>query len=218
MNTTPVITIFVRLSVGCKYAGDELAQRCDCRKWLRWSQNGIRHRIKADTRSWAEAEKVRRNVEDELSGNANPAADTNCVKNIREAVEVFLADKRVQGITEEVMGKYTRELGRLAAYCEDVGVYTVQGVTKELLTGFAGTWAKVYQSTQTRAAVKTRCSGFLRYCYEAQWIPRIPSLPKITVDEVPTLPLDADEYARLLDAADAFKGSATPPTSGRLFN
>jgi len=59
--------------------------------------------------------------------------------------------------------------------------------------------------------VRTRCRGFLRYCYEAQWLPRVPVLPKITVDEYPTLPLDADEYTRLLEAADKFK--APPPAA-----
>ena len=59
--------------------------------------------------------------------------------------------------------------------------------------------------------MRTRCRGFLRYCYEAQWLHRIPVLPKITVDECPTLPLDADEYARLLEAADTFK--APPPAA-----
>jgi integrase/recombinase XerD len=44
------------------------------------------------------------------------------------------------------------------------------------------------------------CGSFLRYCYEAQWIPRIPALAKIKIEEPPTLPLTADEYTRLLDA------------------
>jgi integrase len=42
--------------------------------------------------------------------------------------------------------------------------------------------------------------SFLRYCYEAQWIPRIPPLPKIKIEEQPTMPLTADEYTHLLDA------------------
>ena len=64
MSTTPVITIFVRhgppitifVARRCKYAGDEFCKRCNCRKHLRWTQNGKQHRRKAGTRSWAEAE------------------------------------------------------------------------------------------------------------------------------------------------------------------
>jgi hypothetical protein len=32
---TPVITIFVRYTPGCMYAGDEFYRRCNCRKHLR---------------------------------------------------------------------------------------------------------------------------------------------------------------------------------------
>jgi hypothetical protein len=58
--------------------------------------------------------------------------------------------------------------------------------------------------------VRTRCSGFLRYCFEEEWLSRVPPLPPIKVDEVPTWPLDAREYAHLLGAADKFKGPASP--------
>ena len=211
MTPTPLITIYVRHSTGCKYEGNEFARRCDCRKWLRWTQDGTRHRRKADTRSWAEAEQVKRDIEDQLTGRADESVTQNDTKNLRTAIEVFLTDKRVQGVTEDVVAKYERELGRLATYCEGRGTYTVQGVTRELLTGFASTWEAQYPSSQTRSVVRTRCRGFLRYCYEAQWLPRVPILPKITVDECPTLPLDADEYARLLEAAATFK--APPPSA-----
>lgn len=208
MTTTPLITIYVRHSAGCKYAGDEFAKRCDCRKWLRWTQDGTRQRRKADTRSWAEAERVKRDLEDQLTGHAalvGPEA-----KNLRAAVEVFIADKKVQGITADVISKYERELGRLASYCEAQAAYTVTGLTRPMLTGYASTFEKQYPSTQTRAAVRSRTTGFLRYCHEAQWIPRIPTITKIQVDEAPTLPLSTHEYARLLAAADKFVGPAAP--------
>ena len=75
--TTPItITIFVRHTPaapgkpGCKYAGDEFAKRCNCRKHLRWTANGEQHRRTAGTRSWTEAERIKRDLEDQLSGRA----------------------------------------------------------------------------------------------------------------------------------------------------
>lgn len=205
----PLITIYVRHSAGCRYEGNEFAKKCDCRKWLRWTPKGSpRQRRPAQTRSWAEAEQVKRDLEDQLSGKA-AASEPTGTKDIRAAVKVFLADKKVSGITEDVLNKYTRELDRLCDYCEGEGIYTVVGLTREILTGYASTWERQYPSTQTRSVVRTRCRGFLTYCYEAQWIPRIPALPKITVDEVETMPLTDDEYDRLLDAADKFNGA--PP-------
>ena len=73
-------------------------------------------------------------------------------------------------------------------------------------------WAEVYPSTITRAKVRERLPGFLKYCYEAQWLPRIPQVPKIQIDEPETQPLTADEYKRLLAAVP----EAVKPTEARL--
>lgn len=203
MDTATVITIYVRHSEGCKYKGDEFARRCQCRKHLRWSRNGKQYRLKAGTRSWEEAERVKRDMEDRLAGReTRPDA-----KDLQSGIDVFLQDKRVQGISDGVIGKYTRELERLREYCEHKGVFTVQGLTRDLLTGYCATWEETYNSSQTRSMVRARCRSFLRYCYEAQWLPRIPPLPTIQVEEPPTMPLTAEEYERLLAAVHIFTDS-----------
>jgi hypothetical protein len=43
-------------------------------------------------------------------------------------IKVFNADQVNEGWTAGVLGKYTRELARLQAYCEGQEVYTVQGI------------------------------------------------------------------------------------------
>ena len=64
----PIITIFVRHSDNCKYKGDEFCKRCDCPKHLRWSHERKQHRTSARTRSWAQAENKKREIEDQLAG------------------------------------------------------------------------------------------------------------------------------------------------------
>jgi site-specific recombinase XerD len=203
MSAAPVITIFVRHTPGCKWEGEEFAKGCKCRKHFRWSQDGKQFRRKAGTRSWAEADEQKRRLEDQLAGRTpapDAAADARTVQN---AIDVFLQDKKVQGVTASVMGKYTRELARLREYCERNNVYTVQGITRELLTGFCATWPDLYPSSYTRAKVRERVRSFLRYCYEVQWLARIPALPKMKIEEPPTLPLSDAEYTRLLKAIPA---------------
>lgn len=198
--STPLITIFVRHATGCKYAGDEFSKRCSCRKHFRWTADGKQYRRQAGTRSWQEAEDAKQSLMGQLSGKpATPEAEAP--RTVEDAVKIFLQDKAVQGVTSGVLGKYTRELKRLQTYCEHSGVYTVHGLTRELLTGFCATWEAVYPSSYTRSKVRERCRGFLRFCFEAQWIARVPALPKMKIDEPPTLPLSADEYTRLLKAA-----------------
>jgi integrase/recombinase XerD len=194
------ITIYVRHSAGCKYAGDEFSRRCQCRKHFRWTANGKQHRQTAGTRSWAEAEELKRALADQLAGRIR-SVDTS--RDIQSCIDTFLTDKRVQGVTDGVLKKYTLELNRLARYCERHGVFTVQGIERELLTGFTSTWKVHYPSSYTRSKVRERCRSFLRFCFESQWIPRVPSMPKIKVDEPPTIPLTDAEYKRLLAAVHA---------------
>jgi integrase/recombinase XerD len=195
MSIAPVITIFVRHSAGCKYEGDETSKRCDCRKHLRWTQDGKQRKKKANTRTWAEAEQVKRELEAALSGK--PVDEVAQVKPLPACIDVFIQDKRVQRIAENPLAKYTRELARLQAYCEGRGVYTIQGVTREVLTGYMATWdGKLSPVTQNKT--RERLRGFLRYCYEAEWLSRIPVLPTVKADMLPTLPLTHDEYKHLL--------------------
>jgi integrase/recombinase XerD len=196
----PIITIFVRHSADCKYREDETWKRCECPKHLRWTHERKQYRASAKTRTWAEAERRKREIEDQLSVRAPELKPDEGQRGLQASIDIFLQDKKNQGVTAGVVGKYTRELARLRDYCEQNRVFTVQGITRELLTGFCATWPDLYPSTYTRSKVRERVRSFLRYCYEAQWIPRIPPLTKITIDEPETLPLTADEYTRLLDA------------------
>ena len=199
--STPLVTIFVRHSADCKYAGDEFCKRCNCRKHLRWTQTGVQCRRMAGTRSWEEAEQVKRRLEDQLAGRT-PAPDPKG-QGIKEAVDLFLIDKKVQGITDHVIGKYTRELARLQTFCESAGVYTIQAINRDLLTQYCATWEESYPSSSTRVRVRERLRNFLRYCYQAEWLARVIELPKIKDEEPPTMPLTKAEYTKLLDAVYA---------------
>jgi len=196
----PVITIFVRHSPGCKYRGDEFEKRCRCPKHLRWTQDRQQHRVSARTRVWAAAEDKKRELEDQLAGRVPDVKAAEAQRTIQAAIDAFITDKEVQGVTSSVMGKYKRELDRLRDYCESQRVFTLLALTRELLTGFCATWPELYPSSYTRSKVRERVRTFLRYCYESQWLPRIPQLPKIKVEEPPTLPITPAEYTRLLAA------------------
>ena len=198
MSTTPLITIFVRHTPGCKWAGDEFAKSCRCRKHLRWSFAGTQHRRKAGTRSWGEAEEVKRRLEAQLRGD--PAPVDSPVADIRAALASFLANKEGQAIHPDVIKRNRRELTRFAAFAEGHGIFTVTGVTLPLLTEYRATWTGTYPSTITRALVQKRLRGFLRYCVDAGWLERAPKLTPVKMDEPPTMPLTDDEYAALLAA------------------
>ena len=207
--STPVITIFVRHSARdgkpCKYTDDEFSRRCDCRKHFRWTQNGIQYRRKAGTRSWAEAEEIKRQLQDELAGRIPETRPEDNVHPVSEAIDLFITDKKVQGVSAGVVSRYKSELGRFQAYCEKENVFTVARITRELLTGYAATWEATYPSSNTRASVRERLRSFLRYCFECRWLDRIPAVPKVEADEPPTLPLTEAEYAHVLATIDSVR-------------
>ncbi len=202
MTVAPVITIFVRHGNGpdgkpCKYSGDEFARRCNCRKHFRWTYHGTQYRRMAGTRSWEEAEELKRQLQDELAGRTSKSDESN--KVISESIDLFVADKNVQGISDGVIGKYTLELDRLRQFCEKKSVYMVRGITRELLTEYCATWEAIYPSSTTRSKVRERLRSYLRYCYECKWLDRVPQTPRIIVDEPETMPLSSEEYTKLLD-------------------
>src|SRR6266567_9109224 len=149
MSTAPLITIFVRHKAACKYAGEEFEKRCPCRKHLRWSLGGKQHRKTAGTRSWVVAEEAKRRLEDQLAGRTPEVKPEQDQRDTQACIDIFIQDKRNQGITDKVVDKYTRELARLREYCEHNRIYTVQGITRELLTGFCATWPDIYPSSYT---------------------------------------------------------------------
>ena len=203
--STPVITVFVRHSEGCKYAGDDFSRRCNCRKHFRWTQNGTQYRRKAGTRSWEAAEEIKRQLQDQLAGRTPDERPEDKVRTIQEGVDLFITDKAVNGISDGVVSRYKSELGRFRAYCEKENVFTVQHITRELLTGYAATWEGQYPSSNTRASVRERLRSFLRYCFECRWLDRIPAVPKVAAIEPPTLPLTAAEYKRVLSTIDTVR-------------
>jgi integrase/recombinase XerD len=202
--STPLITILVRHSKGCKYAGDEFCKRCNCRKHLRWSQGGKQFRKQAGTRSWEEAEKAKDRLEAQLSGRPLPKDESGFP--LQEAIRLFRADKENQGFSAGVNGKYERELDRLRAFCERHSIFTVQAVTREILIAYAATWPDLYESTMTRYQVQARLKHFLRFCMDSGWLDRAPKLSRIRVDAPPTLPLTDKDYAALLKAIPATFG------------
>jgi site-specific recombinase XerD len=204
VTDTPVVTIFVRHSNDCRYQGDEFHKGCRCRKHLRWSHGGKQYRQAARTRSWAEAEKTKRQLEERFgaAGSGKVGAvrvEADSRKTIERAIELFVSDKRNQGIGPDVIKKYERELGRLREFMEHRSKFFPNEIDHEDLTEFRSGWEELYPSTQTRSRVLTRLRAFLRYCYERQWIERIPKIASIKIEEQPTLPFTDAEYTKLLD-------------------
>jgi integrase/recombinase XerD len=198
--STPVITIFVRHSPGCKYAGDEFCKRCNCRKHFRWTQGGKQFRQKAGTRSWAEAEENKQRLTDQIMGRKPERPAEGLL--LRDAIETFEANKKAQGVKPRVLNMYKRELKRLREFSEARGIFAVHlALTIENLIALRATWNETYPSSNSRAVVQKHLNNFLKFCYNAGWIDRQPRLSPIKIDEPETEPLTDAEFTKLLKHA-----------------
>jgi len=197
----PVITIFVRHSKDCKYRDDETWKRCDCRKHLRWTYAGKQVRQSAKSRAWAGAEAAKRRIEESFAVGTHgrgPVAKGEAAKTIRDAVTTFIASKKDEGVSQVVIKKYERELGRLEQFLTARGKFFPNQIQMDDLIDFRSGWQSAYPSSLTRQKVQERLRGWLRYCHAAGHIDRLPTLSPIKVDVPPTLPLTEKEYQRLL--------------------
>jgi integrase len=221
VSVIPSIAIFVRHTKKCKYRGDESHKTCRCPKHLRWSHGRRQVRQSAKTRSWAAAEDVKRKIEArfEAADPSRPVATVTVEASTRTTIETaiksFVSDKRTQGVSDGVLAKYELELGRLENFAAAKSLYFPAELGKELLTEFRATWNRHYPSSNTRIKVQERLRGFLRYCYDAELMSRVPRLSPISATEVPTLPLTDEQYAKLLDTIpETFK--TTPDKAKRI--
>lgn len=132
-----------------------------------------------------------------------PATELQGAKLLDTAIESFQKDKKNQGVSAGVLGKYDRELDRLRGFAAGKGVFTVAGLTRELLIEYQSGWDDAYPSSNTRQMVQARLKNFIRFCYDNKWLDRVPRLSSIKVEEAPTLPLSSREYEKLLKTIPA---------------
>ena len=201
VSSIPSIAIFVRHSERCQYSGDETHKGCRCPKHFRYTVDGKQIRQSARTRFWKTAEERRRQLE--ASFAVDPTAEVTLApeakKTIARAVELFLKDKRTEGMTEQVVKKYERELGRFESFMAKRSKFLPHDIGATDLTEFRSGWADLYPSSTTRGKVQERLKAFLKYCYNARLMERVPPMSAIKVETAPTLPLTDTQYAKLLE-------------------
>ncbi len=199
--SAPIITIFVRHSLGCQHAGNEFYKRCDCWKHLRWSYDGRQFRRATKEKTWAGAERAKREIELSYEAVGKPV-EPDRPATLRQLIETFIQDKQGQNLNSAVLGKYRRELARLVDFCEHQGKLYMLEIALPDLTEFRSSWESDYPSSITRQKVQERLRAFFRYALNAGFIQRNPAaaMSPIKAAQAPTLPLTDDQFKKLLSS------------------
>jgi hypothetical protein len=77
-------------------------------------------------------------------------------------VELFLSDKRSQGLDEDVLKKYDRELTRFREFMVKRSKFFPREIALDDLTEFRAGWQHLYPSSTTRARVQEQLRALNR--------------------------------------------------------
>jgi integrase/recombinase XerD len=171
-DAAPVITIFVRHSPSCKYAGDEFSKRCNCKKHFRWTQNGKQYRRKSGARTWEEADRAKRRLEDSLSGRPASKPKESAML-VADAVKTFMQAKKNDGLEPPTIQKLQKTCERIQNFAERSGAITLDGITLVHLTTWP--WDKYFGTTHSLRTNQERVKSFFRYFHNAGVIAKNPA-------------------------------------------
>lgn len=215
--STPEVVVYVRHSDTClDRERPESWRGCNCWKHLRIKHaDGTRDRQAVKTRSWAEAEQEAARVRQELllqhaqaqtpvpTANPGAPAQGQGLVTIQQAIDAFVVSQESDGVSDGVVKKYKRELGRLAKFCDKQGRYTLSQVTRLDLDIFRASWAKEYPSKVTRSKVQERLKAFFRYAHNAHYVAEnmaahIKAIQIKESDRTPAMPFTEVELRKML--------------------
>jgi integrase/recombinase XerD len=189
--------VYVRHTADCPHRDNPHTKKCRCRKWIYFPIT--RKRVSAATRSWEEAVRKARELEND--------ALTPGSRRISEAAKQFLEDKEQQNISRNWLYKHRRELKQLTEFFAYQAARRLSEVTLEDLENFRKTWTG---SSTTRSKRQERLRQFFSYGMKHGWCIRnvAADLSKIKVDEKPTLPLTRKQFDAALTAAAEYNPKA----------
>jgi integrase len=228
-----MLRIYTRHDKDCAHQSDMNHRRCRCPKWVRGvlpNRGAIRQ--SAGTRSWEEAERYARDVEQRDSKTKEPSTDNTVMKEstpaaydgsdnngdetetkskavrIREAIQLFRTDQAARGLSETTT-KYRGLLQkRFAEWSEAEGFKYLQVLAPSHLTKFRSTWSASGNAGSTIFRKHEMMTTFFDFCVTQEYLRKNPMkvLKKPKMPEVvPTDYFRPKEFAQIVAATYQYK-------------
>lgn len=198
-----MLSVYTRHSPKCPNRSDANYKRCRCPKWV----NGVLNeqvgfiRESARTRSWEQAEKNARTMENaaDLSKPQPPPRIT-----IEEAVRQFLTDEESRHLAKTTTAQSKTLFERqLLPWAKSCGLTYLQDLTTPELTKFRSVWKNNDLTTQRK---HHRLRGFFGFCISNEWLTKNPAMQmkRVQVNQKPTDYFTRAEFKRIVDATFAY--------------
>jgi hypothetical protein len=217
------ITVFARHSSDCPKSNDPQWKRCKCRKSLYIREDGKTQYLSAQTRSWAEAERVAQaerdkrdpvKIELQKIAESEAAKDAIRLKSLVEALEQWLSGMKSPGASS--VDAYRSTTRKIQRWADSVRVVNISDVTPALLHEWRASWSpdapdKANRlALTTQAALLTRVKAFFRWAAAMEYTRRSPALmlKAVTPDASQTWPLTPKQFDELLAATYRLDASA----------
>jgi integrase len=188
----PAVNIFVRHDKDCPYKGEGDFKRCDCWKHLRWYSNKKIHIEPTKSRTWAGAERARRDKEIELDPNhaPQPLAVPSQTVTVADAIKKYIVAKTSENISDQTTRKLTYQLGCFEEFLAKRSKHHAAQITSDDVVDFRATWS-TWKSGVTKQKAQQNLRGFLRaYCVDAQQLKQL-------LDVLKPIKLTREDKARL---------------------
>lgn len=201
----PTVKLYTRHSIKCSHCGDPNFKACKCPKWIYCNHCGKDRRFSAKTRSWKKAEKLKREIEDELDPIQ---AEITRLKNLQRpgqitisnAVETYLSDVKARNLALRTQTNYGVTLRRLIMWSESNRLNFLHQLTTHELTKLRATWTDAPGTCVLRREV---LSTFFNFCLREDWLQRNPAryLSPIRQHRKPTDWFPPTEFEQVVKAA-----------------
>jgi integrase/recombinase XerD len=196
-----MLFVYSRHTAQCDHKHDLKYRRCRCPKWIDGYLDGKRTRQSAQTRSWEQAERKARLIEEA----ADPAKQCQPIPTtIANAVEAFLADEKGRNLSKETT-KQSKTLfeKQFLPWAKHRGLSRLRDLTPPELVNFRATWAN---NGLTANRKLSRLLGFFAFCIQNGWLNENPAMKvkRATVHSLPTGWFPKPEFDRIVDATYAY--------------
>ena len=196
-----MLFVYSRHTPDCAHKDELKYRRCRCPKWIDGYVDGKRVRQSAKTRSWEQAERKARLLED-ASDPAKPPQPK--VTTIADAVDVFMADERGRDLSKETT-KQSKTLfeKQLLPWAKHRGLNRLRDLTVAELVNFRATWKN---NGLTANRKLSRLVGFFAFCIQNGWLNENPAMKvkRSAPTSLPTGWFPKTEFQRIVDATYAY--------------
>ena len=215
MNRRPIVQIYVRHAAGCGSKRRPQARDCQCVKWFSYSVGGKQTKVSANTRSWAQAEELRADLQRRLDAGETTQPTKEDPGLLADQITTYVAMKVQEGLQPGTVNVTRARLLRFDGFMAARSKFRAEQVTERDVIEYRASWT--LPSTLSIQKRLETLRAFLRFVGRSDLLPAL-KLPKLTKADYARLepkPFTEDELRAIINAIPGVFDGADSDADGR---